>query len=191
MATYNNLPLYIMDLGDENTGVEIISLVDFPAIERDFIKFSKDTEIKFKVNDDKHIVTGPALIPERPIYRRNADGFEYYVKFSADAIRRIAEKFFADHNTTNVNVEHEFDVDGCVYFESYFMDKERGIVPAEFADLPDGTWILSAKINNPAVWALVKDGTLRGFSIEGVLSVEEAKEKELDSLEDLINYLKG
>lgn len=191
MTTYKGLPLFNMDLSNDVEGVEIISLVDFPAIERDFIKFSKDTEIKFKVNEDKHIVTGPALIPDMKIYRRSDSGYEYYVQFSVDAIKRIAEKFFTDHNTTNVNLEHEVDVDGCVYFESYFIDKERGIVPAEFADLPNGTWIVSCKINNPQVWELVKDGTLRGFSVEGVLSAYEPKEPVLDTIEDLLSYLKG
>ena len=178
-----------MDLGDDTTGVEIVSLVDYPAIERNFIKFSKETEVKFKINDEKRIVSGAALIPDMPIYRRNPDGYEYYVKYTKSAIERIAEKFFADHNSTNVNLQHEIDVDGCVYFESYLINHERGIVPVEFADLPDGTWVLSAKINNDSVWQLIKDGILKGFSIEGIF-VAEPEEPVLNSIEDLLSYLK-
>lgn len=188
MATYKGLPVYNMDLIDGIEGIRIISLVDFPAIERDFVKFAKETEIKFSVNEEKHIVSGPALIPGQKIYRKDEQG-AYYIEFSADAIKRIAEKFFADHNSTNVNLEHEFEVDGCVYFESYFIDHDRGIVPAEFADLPDGTWMVSCKINNPAVWELVKDGTLRGFSVEGKLHPYEEKDKVFSTIEDLLSYL--
>lgn len=188
MATYKGLPVYNMDLIDGIEGIRIISLVDFPAIERDFVKFAKETEIKFSVNEEKHIVSGPALIPGQKIYRKDEQG-AYYIEFSTDAIKRIAEKFFADHNSTNVNLEHEFEVDGCVYFESYFIDKERGIVPVEFADLPDGTWMVSCKINNPAVWELVKDGTLRGFSVEGKLHPYEEKDKVFSTIEDLLSYL--
>lgn len=188
--TYKGLPIYWLDLDGETTGVEIVSLVDYPAIERDFIKLSKTAEMKFSVNEEKRIVSGPAMIPDMPIYRRNDDGFEYYVKYSKDAIKRIAEKFFADHNSTNVNLEHEVSVDGCVYFESYFIDQSRGILPAEFADLPDGTWVLSAKINNDDVWEKIKDGTLRGFSIEGYFAVKQQKEAVLDTIEDLLSYLK-
>jgi len=191
MATYKGLPLFDMDLVDGICGVDIISLVDFPAVERNFIKFAKEVEVKFNVNDEKHIVTGPALIPGKKIYRRDESGYEYYVQFSKDAIKRIAEKFFEDHNTTNVNLQHELDVKGCVYFESYFLDKERGILPAEFADLPDGTWIVSCKINNEGVWELVKNGTLQGFSIEGNLNVLEPQEPTLDTIDDLLSYLKG
>ena len=189
MAKYNGLPLFTMDLIDGVEGIRIISLVDEPAIERDFVKFAKETEIKFSVNEDKHIVSGPVLIPDQKIYRKDEKG-AYYIQFTADAIRRIAEKFFTDHNSTNVNLQHEYNVGDCVYFESYFIDHARGLVPAEFDDLPDGTWIVSCKINNPAVWELVKDGTLRGFSVEGKLHPYE-DEPVFDTIEDLLGYLKG
>lgn len=191
MATYNGLPLFILGLGDDTTGVEIISLVDRPAVERNFIKFSNQVEVKFKVDEDKHIVTGPALIPGKKIYRRDEEtGYEYYVEFTKEGIQQIAEKFFADHNSTNVNLQHELDVNGCVYFESYFINSERGILPAEFADLPEGTWIVSCKINNEGVWDMVKKGELRGFSIEGYLDVQKQEEKPLDTIQDLLDYLK-
>lgn len=191
MATYNGLPLFILGLGDDTTGVEIISLVDRPAVERNFIKFSNQVEVKFKVDEDKHIVTGPALIPGKKIYRRDEEtGYEYYVEFTKEGIQQIAEKFFADHNSTNVNLQHELDVNGCVYFESYFINSERGILPAEFSDLPEGTWIVSCKINNEGVWDMVKKGELRGFSIEGYLDVQKQEEKPLDTIQDLLDYLK-
>ena len=191
MATYNGLPLFILGLGDDTTGVEIISLVDRPAVERNFIKFSNQVEVKFKVDEDKHIVTGPALIPGKKIYRRDDEtGYEYYVEFTKEGIQQIAEKFFADHNSTNVNLQHELDVNGCVYFESYFINSERGILPAEFADLPEGTWIVSCKINNEGVWDMIKKGELRGFSIEGYLDVQKPEEKTLDTIQDLLDYLK-
>lgn len=186
MAEYKGLPLINLDIIDDLSGVEIISLVDRPAVEREFIAFQKE-EVKLSVDEEKHIVTGVALIPNQKIYRKNEKGEEYYIQMSKEAIERIAEKFFADHNTTNVNLQHEYDVDGCVYFESYLTNKERGIYPNDLGDLPEGTWCVSCKVNNPEVWELVKQGVLRGFSIEGNLNIVE--EKEIDSLEELIDYL--
>lgn len=191
MANYKGLPIYWLDLGDDTTGIDIISLVDYPAIEKDFVKFSKNVDVKFSVDDEKRIVFGAALIPDKPIYRRSDDGKEYYVKFSKEAIERIAIKFFEDHNSTNVNLQHEFDVDGCVYFESFIKDSSRGIVPVEFNDCPDGTWFLGCKINNDAVWQLVKDGVLRGFSVEGNLAVKDTDKKSLETIQDLLDYLKN
>lgn len=185
--TYKGLPLISMDIIDDMSGIEIISLVDRPANEMEFIAFNAE-EVKFSVDEEKRIVTGVALIPDQKIYRRQ-EGKEFYMVMSREAIERIATKFFADHNSTNVNVMHEVDVDGCVYFESYLTNKERGISPKEFGDLPDGTWVVSAKINNDRVWSLIKNGTLRGFSVEGWLNGVEAKEREIDTVEELEDYL--
>lgn len=186
MAEYRGLPLINLDVLDDLSGVEIVSLVDRPAVEKEFIAF-QDQEIKFSINEEKHIVTGVALIPNQKIYRRDENGKEYYIQVSKEAVERIAQKFFADHNSTNVNLQHQVSVDDCVYFESYLTNKERGIYPKEFGELSDGVWILSCKINNPAVWDLVKQGVVRGFSVEGHLNVVE--DKPLDSIQDLLDYL--
>lgn len=186
--TYKGLPLFNLDILEDTMGIEIISLVDRPAVEKEFVAFNEE-KVKFAIDNKKHIVTGVALIPDQKIYRRGEKGNEYYVQVSAEAIERIAEKFFADHNSTNTNLQHQFDVDGCVYFESYLVNKERGIYPTEFGELPDGTWIVSCKINNPDVWQLVEEGILRGFSIEGNLNIVE--DNPLDSIDDLVDYLKS
>lgn len=190
MATYKGLPIFWMDIENEDEGVEIISLVDRPAIERNFIKFNTE-EVKFSVDEEKHVVFGPALLPDKPIYRRDdKTGYEYYVKFSKEAIERIAIKFFEDHNSTNVNLQHELDVNGCVYYESFIKDSARGISPVGFEDIEDGAWFVACKINNEGVWDMVKKGELRGFSIEGYLDVQKQEEKPLDTIQDLLDYLK-
>lgn len=186
--TFNGLPLIYMDVLNDIDGIEIISLVDRPAVEKDFIAFNEE-KVKFAVNEEKRIITGVALIPDQKVYRRNEKGEEYYISFTKEAVEHLAVKFFADHNSTNVNLQHEFDVEGCVYFESYLVNKERGIYPTEFGDLPDGTWIVSCKIFNDGVWELIKKGVLRGFSIEGVLNVVKDEPKVIDTLEDLMEYI--
>ncbi len=192
MELYKGLPLFDLSIVDEVNGVNIISLVDLPAIERNWVAFSKDAEIRFSLNEERKVITGPALIPEQPIFRRDDEGREFYVKFTKEAIEEIAVKFFADGNENNADLMHsEKPVDGVVYFESYLTDSQRGIAPSEFKDLPDGSWIVSAKINNDEVWNLIKDGTLRGFSIQGSMHVEEAKEKEINTIEELLEALKN
>lgn len=185
--TYKGLPVFDLFIEDENI-FNNVSLVDNPAIERNFIKFSAEPEIKFKVDEEKHIVNGPVLIPGQMIYRRNSDGEEYYLRFNAKSIEDMELRFFKDHSNTNGNVMHQVEVDGVTYFESYIINKERNIAPVEFADLPDGTWVMSAKIENDELWGLIKDGTIRGFSIDAVLTVKPAKD-EIDDLDELLDYL--
>jgi hypothetical protein len=186
--TYQGLPVFDLTIEEDNI-FSNVSLVDFPAIQRDFIKFSEDTEIKFAVDEEKHIVNGPVLIPGQMIYRRQGDR-EYYVRFNEKAIEEMALRFFKDHSNTNGNVMHQIEVEGITYFESYILNKERNIAPVEFNDLPNGTWIMSAKIENEELWKLVKDGTIRGFSIDAVLTSTPAKD-EIDTIDDLIDYIKS
>lgn len=186
---YNGLPLFDIFVGEE-TNFEALSLVDSPAIERDFLALSAEVDFNLaSVDEEKHIVTGPAMIPEKPIYRIDDKGRGFYIKFSRESIADYALKFFADHSNTNGNLMHEVNVDGIVYFESYLLDKERGVCPKDFADLPDGTWIVSAKILNPKVWDLVKAGTLKGFSVQIKKVAALPVQKEIATLEELINEL--
>ena len=171
MLTYKDLPLYEMTLGDTD-GVQIMSIVNNPAIQIGFLKFNNDViKQKFSYDEDKRIITGAAMVPELPIYRI-IDGFECYVKFSADTIKQLAEKFMLEGRTLSVNIEHCLPTNECVITETYFINHERNIVPEEFKDLPDGTWMISMKVNDNAIWDAIKTNGLNGFSIEGIFQLE-------------------
>ena len=198
----NGLPCYSLNIDDsENTGCFKISLVDFPAVETSFLCFDKEPEkFNFKVTDDeKHIVTGIALRCNVPIYRVAPDGTEYYVLFTKETVEHIMQKFAKDNNGFNISIQHELDVKDCYVVESYLINKERGIVPQEFSDIEDGSWVVSVKIENPKVWQYIKEGNCSGFSIE-ILAIPEAlkaaikkdKEdynKEIDKLKGVLNEL--
>lgn len=180
------IPVFDIDFTDESIW-NSISIVDFPAVEENFIKLSKQTDIRFAINEEKREISGPALIPDKEIYR-NDDHGEYYIKFSKDVIKKMAIEFFKRNTQNNGNVMHEVDVPGVTFFESYLINKERGIKPTAFEDLPDGTWIVSAHIENDNVWKLIQDGELRGFSIDCTAKFVE-EEKEIENLQDFFNYL--
>ena len=165
---YNNLPIYELKLNKNTDGVYCISLVDFPAIEQDFLVFDAQEEIKFtKVDEEKHIVYGPAMIPDMAIYRRDESGREYYVKFSKETIAQIAQKFHKDNCIYNISVGHETDVNDCYVFTSYLIDRENGLDPVQFRNIADGSWIVGVKVDNDNVWNAIKNtDLLRGFSVE-------------------------
>ena len=165
---YNNLPIYELKLDKNTDGVYCISLVDFPAIEQDFLVFDAQEEVKFtKVDEEKHIVYGPAMIPDMAIYRRDESGREYYVKFSKETIAQIAQKFHKDNCIYNISVGHEVDVKDCFVFTSYIIDRENGLDPVQFRNIADGSWIVGVKVDNDNVWNAIKNtDLLRGFSVE-------------------------
>lgn len=193
----NGLPCYSLNIDDsENTGCFKISLVDFPAVETSFLCFNAEPEkFNFKVTDDeKHIVTGIALRCNVPIYRVSPDGTEYYVLFTKDTVEHIMQKFAKDNNGFNISLQHELDVKDCYVVESYLINKERGIVPQEFSDIEDGSWVVSVKIENPKVWEYIKEGNCSGFSIE-ILAIPEALKaaikKDKEDYNKEIDKLKG
>lgn len=193
MEMFDGKPLLRLAIDGDEDGVNIISLVEFPAVERNFIQLSK--EVKLSLNDEKKELLGVALIPDFPIYRRDEQG-EYYIVFSAESIRKIAIDFYKKLNVNNADVEHNHNMEnGITYFQSLIVDKENGICPAAFKDLPNGTWIIGCKIDNADVWNAVKNGTVKGFSIDGYFHAEPEKQEDekqtLDNLDDLFNWLEN
>lgn len=197
MEMYDGKPLLRLTINGDEDGVNIISLVEFPAVERNFIQLSR--EVKLSLNEEKKELLGVALIPDFPIYRRDEQG-EYYITFSAESIRKIAIDFYKKLNVNMADVEHTHNMeDGITYFQSMIVDKENGICPAAFKDLPDGSWIVGCKVDNDSVWDAVKSGAIKGFSIDGYFHAEEPEKQEekpeekstIDSLDDLFDWLES
>lgn len=185
-----DLPVYkILVNEDDQTGVDYISLVDKPAIQKDFLAF--DSRAKFAIqSEEKRIVTGAAMIADLPIYRFDSERGEYYVIFDKETIWTIAKKFARKGYYNNVNTDHADPVnDGVYMIESYFTNKERGIMPPKgFEDVADGSWFVTYLIDNEEIWNKVKDGTWNGFSVEGIFDMEQSGSiaHELRELNNLI-----
>jgi hypothetical protein len=121
-------------------------------------------------DEDKHIISGPLMLADKPIYRNNSKFGEHYVVFSADTIKDIAIKFSKKGYQGNVNLMHDQDMqlDGLIMFESFLVDKARGIHPMSgFEDAKDGSWFGSFYVENQQAWDLIKQGKVKGFSVEG------------------------
>ena len=147
------------------------------------------------VNEEQRIVSGPLMVADQLIYRNNDKMGEHYVKFSAETIKQIAIKFSKKKYQMNVNLMHDpkMQVEGVTMFESFIVDKKRGILPMEqFKDVADGSWFGSFYVENPDVWKQVKEGNLRGFSVEGLFQYDEPttpEEQALKKISALLNEL--
>lgn len=154
--------------------VSFIGLVDQPAIEKNFLAFNAQKhKAKFILNEEKRVISGPAMIAGLPLYRNDPKMGEYYVMFDAESIRTIVEKFSAKGYMQNFNLFHDEQkqVSDVTIFNSFISDASLGIAPmAGFEDCPDGSWFISAKVNNNDVWNKVKTGVIKGFSVEGMFN---------------------
>ncbi len=181
MATYNGLPVYKIKIDtalDSNEGIDFISLVTTPAIEKNFIRFASTNLVRVSFDKPKQMLYGPILIPDQLIYRSDPKMGEYYVTFSKEEIELIVRKFQAQKKTVNINYQHQNDsqVKECVVQEIWLTGKKDKSQDFGF-DLPEGSAMAGTYIGNQKFWAEeVETKNVLGYSIEGWLDMELNKQ---------------
>lgn len=169
-----------LDEENENSGIEAISVVESPAIESDFIAL-KNQEFKMaEVDKEKRILMGAALIPNKPIYRKNEKDEGYYVYFSTDTVKKASEMFLIRGKQSKATLEHQMAIKNLTVVESWLVDNPEMDKSVNYGlDVPKGTWMVSMKVNNDEIWNdYVKTGKVKGFSIEGFFSDQANRPKE-------------
>ena len=168
-----------------------ISLVDDPAVMSNFLSFDNNRKVQmYKVEDEeKKLVRGVVMRADFPIYRYDKTFGEYYIIYKADQIRVMAEKYLLESRQNDVNLMHEknSDVEG-VQMVQYFI-KGNGVSVDGFEDIADGSLFAEFHIVNDEVWNAVKDGTYKGFSLEGVFDLVPEQDKE--KVEEIVDTLDG
>jgi hypothetical protein len=157
-------------------GVEALPWVERTIAE--YEKMSSETEMTFSVfNSEQRLVIGPAMIPDKMIIRRNEiTGEIYYVYFTADTIKKLQQKFMQEKLLDKTNIEHgrKF-LNNVDVVESWIVeDQEKDKQQVFGMDYPKGTWMITMKVNDDSTWEKVKDGKLKGFSVQGYF-LEKAK----------------
>ena len=179
--------LVISDDSQELT-IDAISLVSSPAIEEDFVFFGKEkNNLTFaKIDEEKRMLVSPALIPLKQIYRYDAaTDSDYYVYFSKETVRQASELYLKHNNHHKATYEHSDRVSGVLTIESWIKEGEQDKSKLYGFDLPIGTWFVKMKIENDELWSKIKDGTLKGLSIEGYFidRIETMSKKEFTNEE--------
>ena len=152
-----------------------ISLVDYPAIEMPFVALKKESEQLVKLaNEERHLLVGAALVPDKPIYR-NQDGEEFYMTFDKDVIRKMAYDYLANDRNNNVTLQHQDATNGVQMVESWIKEGENDKSDYYGLQAPIGSWIVTLKVNDPKIWDGVKKGEFNGFSVESLVSLEDFK----------------
>ena len=187
MLKDNMEELFELILQDEEDGIFANSLVAAGAIERDFVYFSN--EVLFaEVSDEKRLVAGPMLIPNKKILRLTEDGERYYVYFSEDTIENVARKFMKNGFGGEVTLEHGNKTSGVYLTELWLVEQPLKDKSNLYGfTLPKGTLFAVYKVENDDVWKKVKDGTFNGYSIEGLF--EHRKSDLKLSLEKAVDEL--
>ena len=163
-----------------------ISLVNEPAIEETLVALEKQKEIQVQLaNEEKHMVYSAVLIPDKPIYRRNEDGDEFYVEFTKESIEKMSQQFFKDYRQDAITLDHETNASDITVVESWIKSdlyKDKSVALGLNEQLPVGTWFCGMKVNQIDAWERIKNHELNGFSVESLIRLEEfSKEDKIDN----------
>lgn len=158
-----------------DSDVYSISLVNEPAIESNFIYLSKEKPVQVCLTkDEKHIVMGAVLIPDKPIYR-NQGGEEFYIQFSAETIEKLAYQYLAKDRIYSFTQQHEDVADDIYVVETWLKTSENDKSKDYGIDVPIGSWLIAAKVENEEIWDKIKSNEMNGFSIEAFVNLDEIK----------------
>lgn len=173
-----------IDEEDQVSGIDAISIVENPAIQEDFV-YLKNQEFKLaELDKEKRLLLGPALIPNKPIYRKSGEK-EYYIYFSRNTVRKASELFLKRAKQHRSTLEHELPLNGLTVVESWIVEGEQDKTKMYDMDVPLGTWMVSMKVENDDVWEnYVKTGKVKGFSIEGYFADKLERPNEPNKLSD-------
>lgn len=189
----DKLPIYRFVVGaDDEAQLEAVAFVDTPAIEMNWQAFNSKQYL-FKADADKRIISGPLMVAELPIYRRDESG-EYYGVFQKEDIYNLRNKFFKQGKSNLVNEMHNSSkmIDGVYMVESFLIDEARGVLAPKGYSLTDGSWFGSYKIDNDEIWnEFIKSGEFKGFSVEGIFNTVKIDEKPQNIIDEIINIIKN
>ncbi len=173
---------------DYTRGVFGASLVLEPATDEEFIAFSKNEVIDWKLSsEEERIVVGPLLIPEQRIYRKavGKDKEEGNTFVKAETIKRLQQNFFKNDYHHNSTIEHDGNmIEDVFFFESWLVLNSKNDKSNELGfNVPQGTWMVAMKINNDDIWNnYVKTGEVKGLSIDAMLSPKKIINNKLNNM---------
>lgn len=189
-----DLPLYTANISEDYDGIYAVSLVDFPATETEWVCFEKMQEQKYSIQDeDQHLLTGPIMLCQTPIYRRTPDGYEFNIIYTKETIKVMAEKMLSDMSHNNIDIQHDgeiLDKGKVSLVELYIVDKEKGIDP-KFIDVPDYSLMATYKVHDDSLWQECKNGKLNGFSLAGYFSIEHIKKENFRKTHTMLEAIKN
>ena len=178
----------------EDDGVFSISLVGDPAMQSHFIALKKQTPFQLKtIDEEKRIIIGLVLEPDKLVYRRDEEsGEEFNIVFRSDTILELSKNFFKKGFQLNSKLEHNEPIKGVYFYESWIVeDSKKDKSFALGMEFPVGSWVATMHIENDEIWNdYIKSGELKGFSIDGLLSLKEVNLKSNIKMNEIVEAIK-
>lgn len=176
---------FIINEQEDDFGVFAISLVDKPATEENFMYFSEDKQTFATVDSDERIVMGAVMIPDLEIMRLDEKGDKFKCWFSKETVKRVSQLYMVNSKHKNATLDHSRTINGVTTIETWLVaDSKLDKTQAFGLEYPVGTWVATMKIDNEDIWRnYIKEGVVKGFSVEGYFNEKKQELSEDSTLE--------
>lgn len=175
MKSMTNYPIYRVkySMEDDMSGIHLVSIVDDPAIQLNSITLSENEEemTLFLSNEDEMRVVGPALVPDKPIFRKAKGG--YFIYFTKEDIKNLVKKFNRTGGNNRIGLDHNGSVSDA-YINEQWLVEDPSKDKSTFYNLSvePGTWMLDVQVTDQTLWSEIKKKKTLGFSIEALLGLK-------------------
>lgn len=180
MKTYNDIPIFLVNVDDPGCSISTMSLVDDPAMEIPMLMFSEDKpKMNFSIQDESHHCILTCLVrTDFPILRLTEDGDPFYIVFNKETSKKLAQRLMTDGMQQNISLNHNGKlIDGVILQEVFIKDTSLGINPVGFEEAAEGSLFGVYYITDEELWNDCIEGNFKGISIESYLSLESFKKK--------------
>lgn len=154
-----------------------VSLVEQPAIDETFVYMADEEKMNIMLDsDEKYLVYGAVLVPDKPIYRVAEDGTEFYLEFTKDSIEKMSQDYLIKYRQHSVTLDHQEEATEVCMVESWIktsMTMDKSLALGLNPELPVGTWLAGFKVNNIETWNRIKNHQLQGFSVEAMIDLQQ------------------
>ena len=179
MNTYNEIPIFAVNVDDPGCSISTMSLVDAPAMSIDMVCFSKEQKMNFSIQDEsQHNILTCLVRVDFPILRLTEDGNPYYIVFNKETAKVLCQRLMTDGMQQNISLQHNGKLIQGIHLQEVFIkDSSLGISPVGFEEAADGSLMGVYHIDDDELWNDCIEGRFKGISIESLLGIEEFKKK--------------
>lgn len=172
---YNGLPIFRLNVVDDDPGIRTVSLVECPAMEMPMVMFSKEENMKFSIQDEsKHNILTLIARTDFPVLRATEDGNPYYVLFTKEVTEKLCQKLMKEGFSQNVSVDHSGKlIEGIQLQEVFLKDSSKGISPIGYEEAAEGSLFGIYHITDEALWQDCLDGKFTNVSLESYFTLEK------------------
>ena len=176
MNTYNGLPIFRLNVVDDDPGITTVSLVEFPAMEMPMVMFSENKKnMNFSIQDEsKHNILTLIARTDYPILRLTEEGNPYYVIFTKEVTEKLCKKLMSEGYSQHISTEHSGKlIDGIQLQEVFLKDSSKGISPIGYEDAAEGSLFGIYHITDENLWKDCLDGKFTNVSLESYFTLEK------------------